>query len=78
MLTVNKFMCHIELFIGCIIIGMIDAVLSLIFFVYTILDIINHNSDRDDFGKVRTKRAPYYNGYSRPHNGSFDRELKCF
>ncbi|XP_070509036.1 uncharacterized protein [Chironomus tepperi] len=72
MLTVNKFMCHIELFIGCIIIGMIDAVLSLIFFVYTILDIINHNSDRDDYGKVRTKRTPYYNGYSRPHNGPFD------
>lgn len=74
MLTVNKFMCHIELFIGCIIIGMIDAVLSLIFFVYTILDIINHNADRDDVVKGRTKRASSYSGYSRPHNGPFDRE----
>ncbi|KAG5669646.1 hypothetical protein PVAND_017530 [Polypedilum vanderplanki] len=55
MLTVNKFMCQVELFVGCIIIGMLNTVFSVIFFTYTILDIYNHNSDRD--GQQRSKRV---------------------
>jgi hypothetical protein len=60
MLTVNKFMCQVELFVGCIIIGLLNAVFSVIFFVYSIMDIYYHNLDREE--RKRSKRAPLYSG----------------
>lgn len=50
MLTVNKFMCHTDLVVGCVVIGLINGTLSCIFFIYTIFDIYYHNVRREKDG----------------------------
>lgn len=53
MLTVKKFMCHTDLVVGCIIIGLINGTLSCIFFIFTVLDIYYHNVKREKAGERR-------------------------
>lgn len=58
---------------GCIIIGLLNVVFSLIFFAYSIMDIYYHNISKNE--PRRSVRAAFHEG-KRDGDGPIDRKLK--